>query len=73
MQRLEAGALGLGLGEVVGVGQRQADVSGHVLQQLHVPLVKRALGVGLEREHGRDPFAAEHRHPHERSRDPAAA
>ena len=73
VQGFEACALGLGLGEVVGVGQRQADVSGHVLQQRHVPFVKRAFGVGLEREHGRDPLAAEHRHPHERARDPAAA
>ena len=71
VERFEAGALGLGLREVVGVGQRQADVGGHILQQLHVPLVKRAFRVGLEREHRRDPFAAQHRHPHEGARHPA--
>src|SRR5437870_3802667 len=67
VKRLEPRALGLRFGEVVGVGEGQTDVRGHVLQQLHVPVVERGLVVRLQRKHGGDPVAAQDGHPDERA------
>ena len=40
---LEPGALGLRLGEMVGVGERQAHIGRHVLEQPDVPIVEGAV------------------------------
>ena len=71
MERFETSPLGLRLGEVVGVGEGQADVRGHVLQQFDVPIVECALPVRLEGEHRGDPLAAQHRHPDKGARHPS--
>ena len=68
VQGLEPRPLGLRLGEVVGIGQRKAHVGRNVLEKLHVPVVERVLGVGLQRQHGRDAVAAQDRHPYKRAR-----
>ena len=44
----QARPLGLRLSEVIGVGEGQAYMRGHILQQLHVPVVECALRVGLQ-------------------------
>ena len=67
MKGLEPGALGLRLGEMVGVGERQAHIGRHVLEQPDVPIVEGAVVVRLQREHGGDPISAEDRHPYERA------
>ena len=65
MQRLQTRPLRLRLRKVIGVGKGEADVRGHVLEQLHVPVVEGPLAIRLQREHGGDAIAAQHRHPDE--------
>src|SRR5438132_507853 len=56
-------ALGLGDVEVGGGGEREADVGGHVLEQVNVPLVEGVRTVGLQGEQGGDLVAVPDRDP----------
>ena len=69
VERFQPGSLSLRLREVVGVREGEAHVRGDVLEQLDVPIVESRLAIGLERKHGGDLLAAQHRNPDERARD----